>query len=82
MKILCNLCNKSNNLWIQWNHTYYVKNDSIRQVTMKENQYSIMKHVLKLREKYQNLQQMNIIGDNFNMKVVYKAMYKDVPRVS
>lgn len=82
MKLLWNLCNKSDNLWIKWIHAYYVKTDSIMHMLVKEIYSWIIKHMLNPREICQNLQQKNIIGDIFNMKIVYKAIHSETPKVS
>lgn len=66
LKLLWNLCNKSDSLWIKWIHTYYIKGDTIMIVPVKESYSWIFKKILNQRVTYQQVH--NLVRQNFKMK--------------
>lgn len=58
LKLLWNVCHKSDCLWIKWLHTYYIKNHCVWNVPAKESHSWILKNMLKLRPIYQQFQHL------------------------
>lgn len=49
-KLLWNLCDRAENLWVRWIHFHYVKDDNIEIVPIRKSFSWILKAILKVRQ--------------------------------
>ncbi|XP_058784323.1 uncharacterized protein LOC131659102 [Vicia villosa] len=82
MKLMWNMSKKTNNLWIKCIHTYYIKGDNVMNIPAKESHSWLLKHILKQRTLYQQIQTHFQLGEELFMKDVYFAMQNVEPKVS
>ncbi|XP_045822376.1 uncharacterized protein LOC123915284 [Trifolium pratense] len=77
LKLLWNLCGKSDSLWVKWIHAYYTKNQQIMEAAIPDNASWIMKAVMKQREyTLQNPVWTEMLNaQKFNMRKMYLANY-------
>lgn len=80
LKLLWNVCNKSDNLWIKWLHTYYIRGQSIWSMVLKKSHSWIMSSMMKLRPLL--LQYQSRMQDVFKMKKIYLALFEESEKMS
>lgn len=84
LKLLWNLSAKTDNLWVKWIHTYYMKHEELFNVENKANYSWIMKDILKQREVLLDVQglwnHMHTVG-KLSMKKMYLKLNVDDPKV-
>lgn len=61
MKMLWNLWRKSYSLWIKWIHCYYVKNEDVMTIPIRNSCSWILKSILMMRQEVGQLQNWNNI---------------------
>ncbi|CAL5194246.1 unnamed protein product [Lathyrus oleraceus] len=74
LKLLWNLCKKSDNLWVKWIHSYYIKGGELMNMDAKARHSWIMRVIFHQREKIahvQTLWQHQLQCDRFTTKKVY-----------
>lgn len=83
IKLLWDLCNKGDSLWIKWIHTYYVDLDDIMNVPIKSTFSYILKNILKQITVIQNMQDWKaVIQDKrFNIKKFYYGILEQKQQV-
>lgn len=83
LKLLWNLCGKSDSLWIKWLHCYYVKKDDIIMVRVKSNCSWILRSIMKSREITTQSQVWNRMLQQVSSKtqVMYRELQETKPNV-
>ncbi|CAK8572589.1 unnamed protein product [Lathyrus sativus] len=84
LKCLWNLCRKTNNLWVKWIHTHYLKDKSVMNYETKTHNSWIMRGILKHRDnmgEIRNDWDQIVNAQKFKVSVLYKVMIDDGTRV-
>ncbi|CAK8541096.1 unnamed protein product [Lathyrus sativus] len=84
LKCLWNLCNKTDNLWVKWVHTHYLKENSVMNYEIKAYNSWIVRGILKQHnnmEVIQNEWEQIINAQKFKASVLYKVLIDDGTRV-
>lgn len=84
LKMLWNLCGKSDSLQVKWIHAYYIKHATLMEVKTKTNCSWIMKDILQQIQGIENLQCWDQIMHRreFTMKAMYLALRDEEPKVT
>lgn len=82
LKLMQNTSNKTDNLWIKCIYTHYIKGDNVMNIPTKESHSWFLKHILKQRILYQQMQTHFQLGEKLSMKDVYFSMQNVEPKVS
>jgi hypothetical protein len=77
LKLLWNLCGKSDSLWEKWVHAYYIKNQNIMEAIIPKNASWIMKAIMQQKEGiHQNQIWLEMMEtQKFSMKKIYLAFH-------
>ncbi|CAK8578548.1 unnamed protein product [Lathyrus sativus] len=79
LKLIWNICNKADNMWVRWVHTYYFKNKSVMEMSVKPDSSWIMKTTLKARDMIPPIQQKwdeMLAKGKFHMSSIYRELNK------
>ncbi|CAK8564325.1 unnamed protein product [Lathyrus sativus] len=79
-KLLWNLCNKKDSLWVKWIYTFYFKTTDILQVQEKQSMSWIFKALLRHRTIIFAMEDWNEI-ERYSVGKVYQFLKKDEPDV-
>src|SRR4051812_39247869 len=80
IKLLWNLSQKDDNLWVRWVHSYYIKSSTVMSVPIKNSCSWILRAILNKRQQVQNLVSWNkVIQD---MKICKRQVYKELGNTS
>ncbi|CAJ2661953.1 unnamed protein product [Trifolium pratense] len=71
-KLLWNINNKADSLWIRWIHSYYIKQDNLMTMPVKQNSSWILKAILQQRDSLQQVQGWN----NMKGKIITRKVYQ------
>ncbi|CAK8569926.1 unnamed protein product [Lathyrus sativus] len=84
IKLLWNLHGKSDTMWIKWIHYYYVKDQDIWSMAVKNNSLWVMKSILKLRNIVISRNEWNnmVQTTKFQTTKVYDRISENVQEVS
>ncbi|XP_058734050.1 uncharacterized protein LOC131605746 [Vicia villosa] len=82
-KLLWKLASKEESMWVQWVHRYYIKNEDVMQVEIKENGSCILRSIFKMRPKVIQMEQWKklIEQGGFKMKNMYLEFLEKHPKV-
>ncbi|XP_045815732.1 uncharacterized protein LOC123909010 [Trifolium pratense] len=80
-KLLWNIHNKADSLWIRWIHSYYIKHDQLMTMPVKPSCSWILKAILKQRELLPNIQGWEHVKGKTITRKVYKVLREDYPLV-
>ena len=78
------VCKKSDNLWVKWIHTYYLKGGNVMEADINNNSSWIIKNVMKRRYNISFVQQVwdkMLQMPKFSIKEMYTEMIDDNTRV-
>ncbi|CAK8574804.1 unnamed protein product [Lathyrus sativus] len=76
-KLLWNLCNKKDFLWVKWIHTFYFKTTDILQVKEKHSMSWIFKAILRYRTIIIGMEDWNEMKEKYFVGKVYQLLKKD-----
>ncbi|XP_040872094.1 uncharacterized protein [Glycine max] len=85
MKCLWNICRNSENLWVLWVHTYYLKGNDAITAFVRPNSSWILKNIMKQRDKLGQIQQhwdQALSRQKFPMSAMYHGLTEEHQRVS
>ncbi|CAK8536039.1 unnamed protein product [Lathyrus sativus] len=85
LKCLWNICLKSDNLWVKWIYSYYLKGSDVMASNIRINSSWIMKNILSRRNLINQVHQLwddSLLKKKFSMMAVYKVFIDDQVRVS
>ncbi|CAK8562475.1 unnamed protein product [Lathyrus sativus] len=76
MKLLWNLNEKEDSLWVKWIQTYYLKTNKLMEVQCKKSDSWIIKSVFNLREEFRNLGNLEdiMVGGKIKMSKMYMKL--------
>lgn len=77
LKLLWNMCNKTDSLWVKWVHSYYVKRHNIMDLQIKASSTWILRSIMKLRDFIHDNQARwadMTMRKKFQCRVVYQAI--------
>lgn len=82
LKLLWAIHHKSDKLWIQWIHSYYIKQQQIDVMVVPLQASYLFKKLLKYRDEIAHLQiRDDILGmEEFHMRAVYRLLRPALPR--
>ncbi|CAK8568638.1 unnamed protein product [Lathyrus sativus] len=80
-KLLWNLCNKKDTLWVKWIHAFYFKTTDIMQVQEKQGMSWILKVVLRHRVIIIDMEDWYEMKEKYYVGRVYQFLKKDDPDV-
>ncbi|XP_058766788.1 uncharacterized protein LOC131640380 [Vicia villosa] len=80
IKQLWNLSQKSDNLWVKWVHTYYIKKDIAMTVGIKTGCSWILKAILSPRQIVQNMNCWHIVQQKIKVREIYNEMVELQPK--
>ncbi|KAH1256677.1 putative ribonuclease H protein [Glycine max] len=84
MKCLWNICRNSENLWVMWVHTYYLKGNDAIAAFVRPNSSWILKNIMNQRDKLGQIQQhwdQALSRQKFPMSAMYHGLTEDHQRV-
>lgn len=81
--MLWNLSSKEDSLWVCWVHTYYVKNEDVMPMDIKENGSWILRSIFQLRNMVGQMDRWKELNANrrIRMKKNYMAFLEEHPKV-
>lgn len=82
LKLLWNICNKTDILWIRRVHVCYLRNIDVLNAGVKTNNTWIMKNILQQRDCVAELQPLWSQMSRFQLGVIYKKLLNDEQTVS
>ena len=85
MKCLWNICRNSENLWVLWVHTYYLKGNDTITAFVRPNSSWILKYIMNQRDKLGQIQQhwdQALSRQKFPMSAMYHGLTEEHQRVS
>ncbi|XP_058765398.1 uncharacterized protein LOC131638870 [Vicia villosa] len=73
VRLLWNLCKKKYSMWVRWVHMYYVKEDNVMEMNIKDSFSWIFKRIINLRGQMHGLRQWDVMMqmEKFKMKAFY-----------
>ncbi|CAK8574630.1 unnamed protein product [Lathyrus sativus] len=80
-KLLWNLCNKKDNLWVKWIHAFYFKTTDLMQIQEKQGMSWILKAILRHRIIITSMDNWNEMTEKYSVGKVYQFLKKDDPDV-
>ncbi|XP_058769383.1 uncharacterized protein LOC131643248 [Vicia villosa] len=82
-KLLWKLTSKEESLWVQWVHRYYIKNEDVMQVQVKENGSWILRSIFNLRPQVTQMEHWKKLNERggFKMKNLYLEFLEKHPKV-
>ncbi|CAK8573925.1 unnamed protein product [Lathyrus sativus] len=80
-KLLWNLCNKKDSLWVKWIHAFYFKTTTIMQIQEKQGMSWILKAILRHRIIVYGIDDWNGMTAKYSVGKVYQYLKKDDPDV-
>jgi hypothetical protein len=80
-KLLWNIHNKADSLWIKWIHCYYIKNDQLLTMPVKQSCSWILKAILSQRTTLLNIQNREQMKSKVVMRKTYDYLRKEYPIV-
>jgi hypothetical protein len=80
-KLLWNINNKADNLWIRWIHSYYIKHDQLMNMPVKQTCSWILKAILQQRDSLQQVSGWNTMTGRAITKKVYHLLKVEYPLV-
>lgn len=84
MKCLWNICRNSENLWVLWVHTYYLKGNDAITAFVRPNSSWILKNIMNQRDKLGQIQQhwdQALSRQKFPMSAMYHGLTEEHQRV-
>jgi hypothetical protein len=82
LKLLWNICAKTDSLWVRWIHTYYMKHTTVMNREIKNDDSGIFKAIMQRRGTValvQSLWDTMLQEGKFNGRKLYKALLPDAP---
>ncbi|CAJ2669420.1 unnamed protein product [Trifolium pratense] len=80
-KLLWNIHNKADSLWIRWIHSYYIKQDQLMTMPVNQSCSWILKTILKQRESIPYIQGWENMKGKAITRTIYKLLREDYPLV-